>query len=212
MEEFSITFPKVRPIQVKFNDNRIGVTITGTQFEQGDNKISTRLEISVSLKVVNRDGKLFAIPAGDPTVELSTDEEPGAESITVAKILEKRLKEGFEESGDKGFELPPNLLPEIPQLESVDVIKSLQLGLFELKDGWLYLGWNYRGGSVNTPAIWKEFTIDGFEHQYRPSESAVLIEQQAPTVIDTAPIAQEEIILLPMMESVVEQPVVISGQ
>lgn len=212
VEEFSITFPKVRPIQVKFNDNRIGVTITGTQFEQGDNKISTRLEISVSLKVVNRDGKLFAIPAGDPTVELSTDEEPGAESITVAKILEKRLKEGFEESGDKGFELPPNLLPEIPQLESVDVIKSLQLGLFELKDGWLYLGWNYRGGSVNTPAIWKEFTIDGFEHQYRPSESAVLIEQQAPTVIETAPIAQEEIILLPMMESVVEQPVVISGQ
>ena len=168
VEEFNITFPTVRPVQVRFADNRFGVTVTGTRFEQGENAITTSLAITLSFKVVNRNGKLFLKPEGPPEIELSEGEEPDAKSIAFSKILEERLGELFEASDSKGIELPANLLPAIPQLENVDLIKSLQLGLLEFRDGWLYLGWNYQGGSTNTPAIWNEVVVEQFDSLYHP--------------------------------------------
>ena len=198
VEEFKISFPKVRPIQIKFADNRLGVTITGTRFEQGENAIATKLEIKLSLKLVNRNGKLFLKFEGAPEIDLSEDEEPDAESIAFGKILEERLAEAFEKSDNKGIELPPNLIPSIPQLDRIDVIKSLQLGLLELEDGWLYLGWNYQGGSVSTPAIWNEFVVEEFDQLYLPDESpAPVIESESTTTL--YPVLEGEIISEPVV-------------
>ncbi len=177
MEDFKISFPEVRPVQIEFTGNRLNVIVTGTRFEQGDNAIKTSLTIKLSFKVVSRDGKLFLQTQGTPEIDLSEGEKPGADSIAFAKILEKRLAEAVESSGSEGVELPANLIPDVPQLEGVDVVKSLQLGLLEMQDGWLYLGWNYQGGTVSTPAIWNELTVEEFEPLYLPEGEPELIEQ-----------------------------------
>lgn len=205
VEEFKISFPKIRPIQVEFFNNRLGVTITGSKFEQGDNAIKTKLAIKLTFKVVNRNGKLFLIPEGTPKINLSEGEEPDAESIAFAKILEDRLGDEVKKSGDTGFELPPNLLPSIKQLEGVDLIKSLHLGLFEFNDGWLYLGWNYQAGSVSTPAIWNEVVVQDFDPIYRPneedkedenlsSESALVPQLTLPGEVVLEPIVLESVL------------------
>jgi hypothetical protein len=163
VEDFKITFPRTRPVQVEFANSRLGVTITGSRFEQGDRSITTTVVAKLSFKVVNRNGKLFLVLAGSPQIELSKDEDPSAESIAFAKVLEKRITESAAESGEAAFELPPNLIPEVEALDGIDVVDSLQLGLLKLEQGWLYLGWNYQFGVVDTPAIWNEMTIQGYD-------------------------------------------------
>ena len=215
IEDFKISFPKVRPIQIEFSENRINVIVTGTRFEQGDNAIKTSLTIKLSFKVVGRDGKLFLQPQGTPEIDLSEGEEPGADSIAFAKILEKRLGEAVESSGSEGIELPSNLIPDVPQLKGVDVINSLQLGLFEMQDGWLYLGWNYQGGTVSTPGIWNELTIEEFEPLYLPEGEPELIEQPPvdESVLNLTPANNDDVILESVLvEGSIENAGVVIGQ
>ena len=202
-EEFRITFPEVRPVQIRFSQNRMSVIITGTRFEQGENSIKTSVAIKLSFKVVNRNGKLFLIPQGGPEVNLAEGEKPGADSIAFAKILETRLGEVVEKNGSEGFELPANLLPPVAALDGVDLIRSLHLGLFEMRDGWLYLGWNYQGGVVSTPAIWNELTIEEFQPLYLPEGESEAIDP---------PVSEESVIVLPPVLEVQPplQPVIVN--
>ncbi len=192
VEEFKISFQDIRPIQFEFSDNRLGVVINGSRFEQGENAIRTNLSIKLAFKVVSRNGKLFIKADGTPEIDLSEGEEPDAESIAFAKILEKRIAEAAEASGGEGFELPSNLLPSLPQLSGLEFINALQLGLLELRDGWLYLGWNYQGGSVNTPAIWNEYVVQEFDPLYLPDGAPILEQPQDDSVlIDPPPPADD---------------------
>ncbi len=204
VEDFKIWFPEVRPVQIRFVDNRMSLTITGSRFEQGENSIETSLSIELSFKVVNRNGKLFLQSHGAPEVSLSEGEEPGADSIAFAKILEKRLGEAVEANGRKGIELPANLLPPIEQLQGGDLIKSLQLGLFEMNEGWLYLGWNYHGGIMDTPAIWSDLLIDELQPIYLPEGRSDLIE---------LPLTEDSVMVpLPILDSDANpQSVIIDG-
>jgi len=166
IEDFKITFAKVRPIQLLFSDNELGVRITGSRFEQGDNSIEASVTLEAKLRIVNRGGKLILEPAGLPEINLAEDQEPDAGSIAFAKILEDRIAEALREADDIGFELPANLIPSIESLGTVEALNSMQLGLLELTDGWLYLGWNWQGGIVSTPAIKNTWEV---EH-YAPPE------------------------------------------
>ena len=112
--------------------------------------------------------------------------------------------------------MPANLLPAIPQLENIDLIKSLQLGLLEFRDGWLYLGWNYQGGSTNTPAIWNEVVVEQFDSLYHPDAMPTQPTQptEAPELI--APPEPDEsktvLYLQPILEGEpISEPVVIGG-
>ena len=195
VEDFKITFAKVRPVQIEFADNRLGVTVSGTRFELGDDSYKTSVSINLKFKLVNRNGKLLVVIDGKPDINLSEDQDPDAESIAFAKILEERLGEAVEESKDAGFELPANLIPSVPQLSNVKLIQSLQLGLFEINNGWLYVGWNWQGGSVNTPGIWNEVVINNFDPLYLPDSQPILNDENA----------EDSVIVLP--EPVRENPV-----
>ena len=183
VEEFRISFSDIRPIQVVFADNRLSVVITGTKFEQGDDAIKTSLTIKVAFKIVGRGGKLFIQLDGNPEIDLAEDEKPDAESVAFARILERKLEEAAEESQGQGIELPSNLIPRLDVLKEVDVVNSLQLGLLETKDGWLYLGWNNGGGLVSTPAIWNEIVIENFEELYLP-ERLPILEGQSNSILE----------------------------
>ena len=196
VEEFTVRFAEIRPIQIEFTDNRLGITITGTRFEQGERAITTSVAIKLKFKIVNRDGKLFIKPDGTPEIDLAEGEEPGAESIAFAKILEEQLADLVKESGQEGFELPPNLIPSIPQLKDVSLLQSLQLGLLETRDGWLYVGWNWQGGTLNTPAIWNEVVVNEFDPLYLPDlapppedESVLIVEPLPELSAPTAPVS-----------------------
>ena len=167
IEDFKITFSKVRPVQLMFDNNVLEVLITGTRFEQGDNLIRARVTIQVRLNVVRRNGKLFLEAAGAPEIALAEDQEPDAESIAFAKILEERLVESFEAAEKKGVELPAELIPDLGKPNEAEPLRSMQLGLLELKDGWLYLGWNWQGGIVSTPAIVNEVLIEEYAPVYQ---------------------------------------------
>ena len=197
IEEFKISFSAVRPVQIRFGDNRFGVTITGTRFEQGENAISTSLAIKLSFKIINQNGKLYLKPEGPPEIDLSEGEEPDAESIAFSKILEERVADAFEAADDLKIELPANLLPPIEQLEGVDIIKSLQLGLLEFRDGWLYLGWNYQGGLTNTPAIWNEMVIEQFDPRYLPDSTPM--ESDESESVFSQPILESDSISHPVV-------------
>lgn len=175
IEDFKITFPRTRPVQIEFNGNRIGLIITGSRFQQGDQSITTTVVARLAFKIVNRNGKLFVVLSDGPEISLSEDEDPSAESIAFAKILENRITESAEESGDAAVELPANLIPDVDALKDVDVVNSLQLGLLKLEQGWAYLGWNYQSGVVDTPAIWNEAIVDQMENQFL-DEEPILIE------------------------------------
>ena len=207
VEDFKISFPKTRPVQVVFADNRLTVIITGSRFEQGDNFIKTSLTIKLSFKVVSRNGKLLLEPQGNPEIDLAEEEEPSAESIAFARILEKKLAEAAETSAEKEIELPANLIPPVDALKDVEIVKSMQLGLFEMHDGWLYLGWNYQGGVISTPAIWSELIVNDFDQQYRP-EGQPDSDEQIQLVVP-------ELILPPVQDSSTAlphgQPVLIDG-
>ena len=167
IEDFKITFSKVRPVQLVFDNNVLEVLITGTRFEQGENQIRARVTIQIRLNVVRRDGNLFLEPVGAPEIALADDQEPDAESIAFAKILEERLGESFKEAEQKGIELPANLIPDYGSPNEVEPLRSMQLGLLELKDGWLYLGWNWQGGIVSTPAIVNEVVVEEYAPVYQ---------------------------------------------
>ena len=162
IEDFKITFAKVRPIQLLFANNELSVRITVSRFELGDNVINASVTLEATLRIINRDGKLIITPARLPEINLAEGQEANAESIAFAKILEDRIAEALKEAPDLGFELPPNLIPSIDAVNNIDAIRSLQLGLLELNGGWLYLGWNWNGGIVNTPAIWGPWDVEDF--------------------------------------------------
>lgn len=185
VEDFKITFAKVRPVQLVFDENVLQVQITGSRFEQGDNRIKAGVIAKIRLKVVSRDGKLILEPVAAPEIDLAEDQEPDAESIAFAKILEERLAKAFDEAESLGVELPANLIPDLGDASDPELLRSMQLGLLELRDGWLYLGWNWQGGIVSTPAIFSELVINEYPEVFQldVSQEPVDISNEEPIII-----------------------------
>lgn len=171
-QPFRIRFPDTRPVQIDFARNRIGVSITGLEFQQGDNKIDSKLVFRWSAKVVRRGNQLFLRPEGYPEIDIPEDEAPSATSITAATLIERKIKEMIDvakEQGQLELELPPNLIPDVAAISKVPFANELQLGLFEMTDGWLYLGYNRGHGVQQTPAIWSEAVIQTLDSHYTPA-------------------------------------------
>ncbi len=172
---FRIRFARSRPIQVTFAGNEIEITITGEEFQQGKEKIEDKLIIRWSFRVVQTGDGLVFQPQGYPAIDLPEDESPSARSIAAATVFRKRLKSTIdkvsEKQGGLEFELPPRLIPELEILKGAPVAQRLQLGLFELRDGWAYLGWNLDGGYLNMPAVWTQMVVEGMDSSYTPMGS-----------------------------------------
>ena len=179
MPDFVITFARVRPIQLKYEDSQVKVSITGERFAQGDRSITTELKIELALHIVNVNGKLLLETVGKPTIKLSEDKKPNGESIAFAAILEKQIEADDSDPRDQATVLPPNLIPELDQLKDVKILDDLQLGLLKMENGWLYLGWNRFSGPVDTPGIMHENIVSEIDSMYIPSESAPADEQRS---------------------------------
>ncbi len=156
-QDFSITFDRVRPVQLEFKDNQLAVIVTGRRFAQEARSIRAGLRFRLTFRIVSKDGALKLIRVGDTVIEYTNPEKKDAKLVAFRSFLEKRLNETTEV--DDEVELPANLIPD-SLVDGRPMAKSLILNTLRMDEGWLYLGWNrsYGYGS-DLAAIWDEGTL-----------------------------------------------------
>ena len=156
-QDFSITFDRVRPVQLEFKDNQLAVIVTGRRFAQEARSIRAGLRFRLTFRIVRKGGTLTLIRVGDTEIEYTNPEKKDAKLVAFRSFLEKRLNETTEV--DDGVELPANLIPE-SLADGRPMAKNLILNTLRMDGGWLYLGWNrsYGYGS-DLAAIWDEGTL-----------------------------------------------------
>ena len=151
---FSITFDRVRPVQLEFKDDQLAVIVTGQKFTQGNRAIRAGLRFRLKFRIVRQGGSLKLVRLGDTEIEYSDPEKKTATLVAFRSLLEKRLNKTTET--DDGVELPENLIPR-SLVEGRPLAKSLKLNTLRIDGGWLYLGWNRSYGYASDLAgIWDE--------------------------------------------------------
>ena len=155
--DFSITFAKVRPIQLEFKDDQLAVIVTGRKFTQGTRAIRAGLRFRLNFRIVRQGGSLKLFRFGDTEIEYSDPDKKSAKLVAFRSLLEKRLNETTE--ADQGVALPNNLIPAA-LVEGRSMLQSLTLNTLRMDGGWMYLSWN-RGYSYasDLAAIWDESAL-----------------------------------------------------
>ena len=156
-EGFSITFDRVRPVQLEFKDNQVAVIVTGRRFAQGTRAIRAGLRFRLTFRIVRQGGILKLTRIGDTEVEYTDPDKKDAKLVAFRSFIQKRLNETTET--EEGVELPENLIPS-SIVEDRPLAKNLKLNTLRLDGGWLYLGWNRAYNYVSDLAgIWDEATL-----------------------------------------------------
>ena len=220
-EDFSITFARVRPIQLEFKDDQLAVIITGRRFAQRGRVIRAGLRFRLTFRIVRQEGALKLVRIGDTQVEYTDPDKKDAKLVAFRSFIEKRLNKTTET--EDGVALPDNLIPQ-SLVEDRPLAKNLVLNTLRLDGGWLYLGWNrsygyasdlagiWDQGTTPMPSVLEELesseisgnvilpvTTEGGDWNSSSRESSV-------SVMKPAPIADREVIL-----SGAESPIV-AGQ
>ena len=180
VEQFSITFADVRPIQFEFDDNSFAVVVSGKRFSQGDSRINEGMKIILRFRISREAGKIVLARDGKAEIEFLDPESKSAKAVAFRSFLDGQLnpKEGGDDQTK--VDLPDDLIPfdKIEALKDSDVAKGLSLNQCRIEGGWFYLGWAYVPGRqdansiysmpLDLPAIWNEATIDQIESIYTP--------------------------------------------
>ena len=164
VEEFSITFTRVRPIQVEFEGQKIRVVVSGRKFAQGGQEINAGMKIILTFKVRDDNGQLKFGRDGEVEFEFLDPARTTPALIAFRRVLDENLNKDVD-TEDTETDLPENFIPidQVPELADSPIAKKLRLVQFRSDQGWLYLGWNYEantgdsfGWNYDLPAIWKE--------------------------------------------------------
>lgn len=162
VEEFSIGFTRVRPVQFEFEDQKIRVVVSGRKFAQGDQEIDAGMKIIMDFKVRNDNGQLKFGRDGKVRFEFLDPKRTTPALIAFRRLLDENMNEKME-ADDTETKLPANFIPVelVPELAASPLAKKLRLVQFRSDRGWLYLGWNREsspadpyGWIYDLPAIW----------------------------------------------------------
>ena len=162
VEEFSIGFTRIRPIQIEFEEQTIRVVVSGQRFSQGGNKINAGMKIMMNFKVHNEGGQLKFGRDGKVEFEFIDPKRTTPALIAFRRLLDENLNEN-KETDQVETDLPANFIPvdQVPALADSPIAKQLRLVQFRSDNGWLYLGWNREtnasepfGWIYDLPAIW----------------------------------------------------------
>ncbi len=156
---FNVQFDDARPIQFEFDNNAIGVVITGV-FQRAGNRSRNNLTIDMRFRLENQNAGLSLVPSGKVNVELVDPTKKNIGTASMISFLERILSDLLNESNERELLLPPNLIPNenlAPELKKIT--NQLALTQFRIEDQWLYAGWKYQpetsvyAGIVDTPSI-----------------------------------------------------------
>ena len=162
VEEFSIGFTRVRPIQFEFEDQKIRVVVSGRKFAQGEQEIDAGMKIIMEFKVRNDNGQLKFGRDGKVRFEFLDPKRTTPALIAFRRLLDENMNEEMA-TEDTESEIPANFIPVelVPELAKSPLAKKLRLVQFRSDRGWLYLGWNREsspadsyGWTYDLPAIW----------------------------------------------------------
>ena len=163
-EEFSISFTRVRPIQVEFEGQKIRLVVSGRKFSQGGQEINAGMKIIITFKVQDDNGQLKFGRDGKVEFEFLNPSRTTPALIAFRRLLDENLNKNLD-TDDTQTDVPKNFIPvdQVPELEDSPIAKKLRLVQFRSDQGWLYIGWNVEsnpgdsfGWNYDLPAIWKQ--------------------------------------------------------
>ena len=163
-KEFSISFARVRPIQIEFENQKIRVVVSGRKFAQGGKEIDAGLKIILNFKVTDELGQLKFGRDGKVEFEFLDPDRTTPALVAFRRFLDESLNDSLENDAT-ATDLPKNFIPlkEIPKLADRPLAKNLRLTQFRSENGWLYFGWNLEtnpgdsyGWIYDLPAIWRQ--------------------------------------------------------
>ncbi len=165
-ENWSITFPPTRPVQVAFQDNRISVTLVGNRFTRDDRPVNEPMAIRIPLKIVNDQGTLRFVRDGKITVDFVSEDVPAVSVTAFRSFLEDVLNKSVQDqtqkpaAGDPSSELrlSENLLP-LDRFEDRRIPQDLKLTVFRAEQGWLTAAWQYLPGLADAVRSGYQFPV-----------------------------------------------------
>ncbi len=185
-DPWSIRFPPTQAVRAEIEDQQLVVYITGRGFTRGDNNIRGGLIIRVVMAVVNENGRWYVDRIGDVTIDYEDPSEVTAPLSAFKNFLEKKVNTPPETDGptpEERIELPPNLIPleQIADVKNREIASKMILTQFSGDQGWLNLGWTYRGNPqqslvIDLPAVHREIinnqdpALRGADTQPTPDE------------------------------------------
>ncbi|EAQ78429.1 hypothetical protein DSM3645_07051 [Blastopirellula marina DSM 3645] len=131
-DPWSITFDYKRPVEVRFGQDRIEISIRGRQFTRGDSEFNNPARISAVYLVERGEKGAKLTREGEVSVEYLSRERQGIRDITLKTFLHKKFEALFEpEIVGEGLKLKGRWAGAGP----------LQLEDLVISDGWATLGW-----------------------------------------------------------------------
>lgn len=133
-KEVTITFPRVRPILVQFNQNNVEIIISADRLKQGTTEIKDKLKISATYQLETMPTLIKAARAGEIKLDFAGT-YTNAKAALEANIKPK-LAELFPEKMD---DIDLSSLELAPELTNIGLPK---IANFSLENGWMAIGFN----------------------------------------------------------------------
>ena len=173
-KSLTITFPRVRPVQVSFHDGKITTTISANRIQQDQTLVRDKLQITVSYDLKSARNALQVFRSEDVAIKFE-GAYTNAKSIVESNIkpkLEELFKKEVKEISLDELELPAELknigLPNITKLN--------------LKDGWFHIELNMNDDKVASVPIKKLSQVPVIDQ----SKGQVQIKPLRTTQVSTA--------------------------
>ena len=133
-DPWSITFDSERPIDTRFDDQNVTISIRGKKFTRGATELRNRLKISATYKLERIGQGIKLTRQGEVQIDFPGSKRLSASQVAMKTFMKKRFEDMFKtEIASEGIELPGQFK------------KAGKLSLQQLycDDGWLALGWHH---------------------------------------------------------------------
>jgi len=133
-DPWSITFASERPIDTRFDDQHVTISIRGKRFTRGDQELKKRLVISATYKLERTAQGTKMTRQGDVQIEFVGSTRLSASQVAMKTFMKKRFEDMFKtEIVSDGIELPGKF----------QQAGKLAIEQLHCDDGWLALGWRH---------------------------------------------------------------------
>jgi hypothetical protein len=133
-DPWSITFASERPIDTRFDDQNVTISIRGKRFTRGSQELKENLQISATYKLERTAHGTKLTREGDLQIAFAGSKRLSASQIAMKTFMKKRFEDMFKtEIVSDGIELPGQF----------GQAGKLTVQQVHCDDGWLALGWNH---------------------------------------------------------------------
>ena len=137
----TIEFPRARPIQVRFDDQKVTTVVTARQIQSGGTVVKDKLRITITYSVKSTENSITVESVGEPAIDFDVKNYTNSHGI-IESVMKPKLDKLFKGKSET-IRIDELKLP--PELKSVGLPKISRL---ELKGGWLISELNMKSTNV----------------------------------------------------------------